>query len=92
MTSQDQALGDIPSGEEDTGSSSDEDSDDSNESKTKRLPLQENSSHGQLFNRLIRKGDDQTTSFKDEIKSNFSRLENKFKTDNDKSKGVETEV
>lgn len=89
-------LDDISGSEENGSSSSSSSSDEQYESHspaaTKRLPLQESSSHGQLFNRLVRRGDEQTTSLKDEIKSSFSRMENKFKTDNDKSKGVETEV
>jgi hypothetical protein len=88
------SLDDISDGEAngDSSSSSSDETNDSHETKTKRLPLQESGSHGQLFNRLVRRGDEQTTSLKDEIKSKFSRIENRFKTDNDKSKGVETEV
>lgn len=61
-------------------------------STTKRLPLQESGSRGQLFNRLARKGDNETSSLKDEFRDSVAHFKNKFRTDNDKTSGVETEV
>jgi hypothetical protein len=91
LASQSKVYENIPSDAESSSSSSSNESGGDSAIK-KRLPLQESGRRGQLFNRLARRGDEEATSLKDEVRNNISRLQNKFRTDTDKTKGVETEV
>lgn len=87
-------LENIPDDPDSSSSSSSDDEIDGQHrsSRSKNSTIAESGSRSQLVNRFIRRGDHETSSFKEEIRENFNQFKNKFHTDNDKSAGVETEV